>query len=308
MGDPTQNCIGPSSPQDTRKKRWWHGKIPAKVLPLGASLLPTGFILGAYFHADSYGLLQLKNNTEVPFVSDIGNHKPHSSVFTLGLSVSAVFGLFLILVRHEQVNKLYNSERSKADLFKVSLFKVILFQVTMLHVNMVSSVIGLLGILGELIVAAFQLSSHFTMHYLGAMMYFIPTAIFMCLQTFVTYKTMQMNDGKENLPQQRKKCISQQIETKMLIVRTVLSGVLIVCMIIFSVFLLPSLSAYNRTGYSVAQLAEWFMLISIILFMLTFLFDFKGLTCSIHVEDLKENDNMHVDGIATDSVKYTVEI
>ena len=309
MGDKAQNAGGPSSPQDTRKKRWRHGNIRAIILPLGASLLPTGFLLGAYFHADSYDLLQLKNNTDVPFVSDIGNHRPHSSVFTFGLSIGAMFGLWLILVRHDQVNKLYKNERSKADLFEVSLFKVIQFKVTMFHVNMVSSGIGLLGILGELIVAAFQLSSHFTMHYIGAMMHFIPTMFFMFLQTFITYKAMLMNERKEsNMLNQSKKCISWMNDTTMLVARAVLSGLLFVFMIIFTIFLLPSLSAYNRTGYSIAQSAEWVMLATIIAYMLTFLYDFEGLTCSVHVENLKESGSTGVDRTVIGRAENSFEV
>ena len=233
------------------KKRFMNGNILILMLPLGASVMPTVFFIGAYLHADEYNLLKLKNHTDVPYISDIGNYKPHSSVFSFGLSLGAMFGFWLILVRHIQVEKLYENTGSKA--------------------NLAASICGLLGILGELVVSSFQLSSHFTIHYLGAFSLFFSIMIFMFIQTFITHR---------NLPKEGKR----KYAVTLVIVRGVLSALLLISIVLFGTFLLPSLSAYNRKGYSVAQSAEWVMLGCVILFMLTFLYDFKDLICEVNLK------------------------
>ena len=254
------NTDGPKMPQENNavdsslKNRWKSGNILIILLPLGSGLLPAAFLIGAYFHADNFDLLRLKNNTDVPYISDVGNYTPHSSVFTFGLSMSALFGMWLITVRYLQVKCLYHNTGSKA--------------------NFCSLIAGYLGILGELIVGSFQLSSHFTLHYLGAFLHFVAIMIFMGLQTFITHRNIN-NEGK------RKYAVA------LVIVRGLLSSGLLMCLVVFGVFLLPSLSKYNRKGYSVAQGAEWAMLVSVVLFMLTFLYEFIDLTCTVVVADFK---------------------
>ena len=262
-----QGMEGPNSQQ--KKRTWRNGNFLIIMVPLGASILPAVFLLGAYSHADAYDLLRLKNDTDVPYISDIGNYKPHSSVFTFGLSLGAMFGFWLILVRHIQVEKVYENTGSKA--------------------NLAASICGSFGILGELIVGSFQLSSHFTIHYLGAFMHFVSIMIFMFIQTFITHRNIPSLGVKEIIWGQSKKSIYiSKLNRKSLTIlayfRGLLSILLLVSVLIFAVFLLPSLSKYNRTGYSVAQIAEWFMFVFVILFMLSFLYDFKDLTCSVHVD------------------------
>ena len=249
---------GPSSePEDdsSLKRRWFNGNILVMFLPLGASVLPIVFLLGAYAHAHQFDLMELKNNTDVPYISDIGDKKPHSSVFTLGLSFGAMFGFWLILVRHIQVDKIFDNTRSKA--------------------NRSATFFGLIGILGELTVAAFQLSSHRIMHYLGAFVLFAFTMIYMFIQTYITHRNMlKMGNAKYG--------------KALVIFRVILCVVLLMSLVMFGTFLLPSLSAYNRIGYSVAQSAEWAMLGCVIVFMLSFLYDFKDLTCFVDVGVLKD--------------------
>ena len=249
---------GPSiEPEDesSLKRRWFNGNILVICLPLGASILPSVFLLGAFLHADQFNLMKLKNNTDVPYISDIGDKKPHSSVFTLGLSFGAMFGFWLILVRHIQVDKIFDDTGSKANRF--------------------ATFFGLMGILGELTVAAFQLSSHFIMHYLGAFVLFAFIMIYMFIQSYITHRNLlKMGNVK--------------YAKALVIFRVILCVVLLMSLVIFGTFLLPSLSPYNRKGYSVAQSAEWAMLGCVIIFMLTFLYDFKDLTCFVDVGVLKD--------------------
>ena len=263
--DPSAN--GPNSLQQQKvesrlRQRWRTGNILIIMVPLGAAFLPALFLLSAFIHAKDLDLLRLKNQTNVPYISDVGNYKPHSSVFTFGLTLSALFGLWLIILRYLQVEHLYHNTGSKA--------------------NLCSFATGLLSILGELMVASFQLSSHSTMHYVGAFLHFASIMVFMGLQTFITHRNIE-NEGRRNCA------------VLLVILRGLLSSGLLLCLVVFGVFLLPSLSQYNRKGYSVAQGAEWAMLGCSVLFMLSFLYEFKDLACSVAVDYLENRAAVYND-------------
>lgn len=241
--------------ESSLKWRWKSGNLLIISLPLGAGIVPVTFMIGAYFHAKDSDMLKLKNNTDVPYISDIGNYKPHSSVFTFGLMMSAMFAMWLIIVRFLQVKVLYNNTKSKA--------------------NLCSFFVGMLSILGEIMVGSFQLSSQLVMHNVGAFAHFVSFMIFMCIQTFITHRNID-NTGKRNY------------DIYLVILRGLLSGGVFLCLVIFGIFFaVPSLFAYNRTGYSVAQSAEWAMLSCTVTFLLTFVYDFKDLTCSVNVSYLE---------------------
>ena len=268
-----------------------NGNILILMSPLGASVMPTVFLLSAYFHADEYDLMQLKNDTDVPYISDIGNYKPHSSVFTFGLNLSAMFGLLLILVRYMQVKRVYRNIGSKANLFGL--------------------ICGLFGILGQLIVGSFQLSSHFTMHYLGAFMHFVSIMIFMFIQTFITHRNIPKKDKYTDSKGNNNSKLSKRGMTLLAYCRWLLSILLFASVVVFGIFLDDSLSVYNRRGYSVAQSAEWVMLGCVIVYMLTFLYDFKGLKSSLDIysEDPIE-ESVKTEGIcvcSTDPIKKSVQ-
>eukprot|EP00112_Aurelia_sp_Birch-Aquarium-sp1_P009360 Seg2060.4 transcript_id=Seg2060.4/GoldUCD/mRNA.D3Y31 product="DNA damage-regulated autophagy modulator protein 2" protein_id=Seg2060.4/GoldUCD/D3Y31 len=235
------------------KGRWENGNILIMMLPIFAGGIPAIFMLGAFLHADDNNSLILKNNTKVPYISDIGNHKPHSSVFTFGLCLSAVFGLGLIIVRYFQVEFLYEKCGSKA--------------------NYCSLIFGIIAIIGEIMVASFQLSSQNIVHYFAAFMHFFFIMGYMCMQTWVTHR---------NLPYEKKRKTTGIV----IIVRAMLSCAVLMCLVLFGVFLLPSLEHYNRNDTAVAQGAEWAMLIFVILFLLTFLYDFRLLTCRVIVQHM----------------------
>ena len=235
-------------------RRWRNGNILIIMLPIFAGVMPAIFMLGAFLHADDNNSLKLKNNTKVPYISDIGNHKPHSSVFTFGLCLSAVFGLGLIIVRYFQVEFLYAKCGSKS--------------------NYCSLIFGIIAIIGEIMVASFQLSSQKVVHYFAAFLHFFFIMCYMCMQTWVTHR---------NLPYEQEKK-----KTKIVIIlRAFLSLAVLVSIVLFGVFLLPSLEHYNRNSNAVAQGAEWAMLSFVILFLLTFLYDFRSLTCRVIVEHMQ---------------------
>eukprot|EP00112_Aurelia_sp_Birch-Aquarium-sp1_P004139 Seg1470.3 transcript_id=Seg1470.3/GoldUCD/mRNA.D3Y31 product="DNA damage-regulated autophagy modulator protein 2" protein_id=Seg1470.3/GoldUCD/D3Y31 len=235
-------------------RRWRNGNILIMMLPIFAGVMPAIFMLGAFLHAADNNSLILKNNTKIPYISDIGNHKPHSSVFTLGLCLSAVFGLALIIVRYFQVEFLYEKCGSKA--------------------NYCSLICGIIAIIGEIMVASFQLSSQNIVHYFAAFLHFFFIMVYMCMQTFVTYR---------NLPYEGERKLKTRI---VIILRAISSSAVLLCLVLFGVFLLPSLEHYNRNGNAVAQGAEWAMLSFVILFLLTFLHDFRSLTCRVIVQHM----------------------
>ena len=232
-------------------RRWRKGNILIIMLPIFAGVMPAIFMLGAFLHADDNNSLKLKNNTKVPYISDIGNHKPHSSVFTFGLCLSAVFGLGLIIVRYLQVKK-YKKCGSKS--------------------NYCSLIFGIIAIIGEIMVASFQLSSQKVVHYFAAFLHFFFIMCYMCMQTWITHRNLPPDEQEKQ-------------KTKIVIIlRAFLSLAVLMSIVLFGVFLLPSLEHYNRNSAAVAQGAEWAMLSFVILFLLTFLYDFRSLTCRVSVE------------------------
>ncbi|XP_065679001.1 uncharacterized protein LOC105846697 [Hydra vulgaris] len=102
----------------------------------------------------------------LPFISEIGNNKPQSSILTFGLSLSAILTFAVILIRFLQVKH---------------------FFITRQFENISSFVAGALLVFGNFLVISFQLSSHTVIHYFGATLYFLGTFFYCILQTKISY-------------------------------------------------------------------------------------------------------------------------
>ena len=175
----------------------------------------------------------------LPYISDTGDLKPQSSVFTLFMGLSCFFTFAIILVRYYQV-KYFKS-------YRVKCYKA----------NEASFYSGTIFVFGKLIVASFQLSSNIVIHFLGAGMYFLGASIFAVLQLYITYH----NQYKES-------CLY------LMYIRGVCCTGMIISMVVVGIFVIPALSIHNRDGENVAQGAEWTIAIFKSIFMLTFLHDF----------------------------------
>lgn len=187
----------------------------------------------------------------LPFISDMGDSPPESSVFTLGLSISCFFTLMVIIVRYNQVKCIYYNGWKAND---------------------TSIYFGVIFVLGKLIIASFQLSSNKLVHYLGAALYFIGTTVYVALQVYITHKNIK------------------KTSRAVLYIRAVTFVGMFFSAILFAVFFgVPSLKVYNRYGANVAQGAEWSFAVLKMAFMLTFLYDFWNVDVSFNIK-FKERD------------------
>jgi Frag1/DRAM/Sfk1 family. len=106
-----------------------------------------------------------------PYISDVGDCKPQSSVFTFGMVMSGCISFIIFFFRYLQVRNFY-AAREKA--------------------NFASIITGVVLVVGKFMAISFQLSSHKLVHYFGALGYFLGTFIYVCLQTRISYQKDQL--------------------------------------------------------------------------------------------------------------------
>ena len=211
-------------------------------LPILNAVIPIVFLISSYLYALNNTVPYLPTNQDVPFISDIGNEKPQSSLFTFGMSLSAYFTLGTVLVRFCQIQH-----------FLVKLDGL---------VNYISLVAGLLFILGKIMVVSFQISSQKSAHFVGAGLYVIFATAYAVMQTVISYKN---------------KTLYGRYKNHLIIVRIVFVIGMLVGTLLFGIFLFPNLIKYNRKGYSVSQSGEWLFASCKLCFMFTFVLDFWSL-------------------------------
>ena len=238
----------------TLKTRFKTGNLLLLALPICAATIPVVFILATFIHADQNSSLLLLNRTSTPYISDIGNFKPHSSVFTLGLVLGAFFMLGVVIVRFYQVRYF----------FRLSL--------KTRRSNFAGLVAGVCATFGMICVSAFQLSSHHSVHFISASIYFLSFSCYAVLQTWITSKQMRLDKSK--------------CRTAIFCIRLAFTIGTSVNFLLFGIFLLPELSRFNRTGYSVAQIGEWISVSCIVGFLLTFVYDFWSIRPQVSVQDI----------------------
>ena len=206
-------------------------------LPSGALIIPAFFIVLSYFVGNLLNTLELPPNSNVPYISDVGNDIPQSSIFTFGLNLSVFFTLGIIITRYYQVKTLF--ARNDGRMNDAGLFA------------------GLIFLIGKLMVAAFQIKSMQVAHFLGAGLYVLFGTVYGGIQSFISYENRKFNHG----------CV-------VVFIRIVLTVGMFAGGTVFAIFQIPSLHKYNRINYSVAQWGEWCWAISKTLFMLSFVEDF----------------------------------
>ncbi len=212
------------------------------LLPIGAFLTPALFVVAAYLYAEYRGTLVLPKSRKVPFISDIGDSTPQNSIFVFGLVLSSYFTLAVVIVRFFQ---------TKYFIPKIGSC-----------INSLGLILGILIVLGKLSVASFQLSEHFVCHFVGAGIYVACSVSYVILQFAVFLKD-------ETLAETHRRVLAFM---RGFLLIGIISG-----MVVFGVFLLPSLVKYNQRNYSVAQSGEWCFAACKLLFMLTFVVEFRNL-------------------------------
>ncbi|XP_012554608.2 transmembrane protein 150A [Hydra vulgaris] len=195
---------------------------------------------------------QTVNSTYTPFVSEAGDQKPNSSIFTLGLSLSGMMTMVIIIIRFYQV-KFYFTERNEC----------------FSRINNFSLICGITLVFGEFIVAAFQLSNITPIHFLGAGMNFLGAVLYCGTQCYFT---------------------SQNPKT-IFFFRVISTVTMAFSSMVFVVFMVPPLTRHNRNGENIAQTFEWILVTCQLIFMLTFLYDFRRLEVEFRFKQIDPQDS-----------------
>ena len=180
----------------------------------------------------------------LPFISDLGDLRPESSVFSFFITLSCYFSWCIFIVRYFQVKEIYSQ---------------------CLKTNLFSLYVGAVLIVGKIMVSAFQLTNIKSVHFIGAGLYFAGVTLYISCQVYITFNN------------------ETRWRTLLLVVRIVCLIVMVINSIIFTVFMAPGMEKYNRGGANVAQTAEWLMAIFKMVFVFSFLGDFWGTKVSFHV-------------------------
>jgi len=211
--------------------------IAIPVLHIVLSLL---FVIGSYFYArDVSGTSFMEQGNNVPFISELGDKQPQSSLFTFGLVLTSFTSLGIVATRFFQVKHFFVKYDGR--------------------LNVASLVVGMVFILGKVMTACFQQTSQRAVHFTAAAVYVLLASVYAVIQTFITYKNRTLYCRRENL---------------ILLLRLFCTLGMISGTILFLVFLLPDLRKYNKSGKSVSQGGEWFFVVCKMLFMLSFVSDF----------------------------------
>ena len=204
-------------------------------IPIGITVISIGTVILAYYCGVQSG--SLAPLPFIPFISDLGNDKPASSVFTLGITLIAQLNLFLVIFAYCYVRDTYG---------------------TCKRANKASLVMGLVLVLGKLVVGAFQLTSVKDIHFFGAALYFIGSVMFAIFQSHI---------ARVNVP---------QCPSLLYWFRLICTSLMSISLVVFMVFLVPVLTKHNRNGANIGQIAEWCFSISKTLFTLSFIYEFSG--------------------------------
>ena len=211
--------------------------IAIPILHIVLSLL---FVIGSYLYArDISGTSFMEQGHNVPFISELGNKQPQSSLFTFGLVLTSFTSLGIVATRFFQVKHFFVKYDGR--------------------LNVAALVVGMVFILGKIMTACFQQTSQRAVHFTAAAVYVLLASVYAVIQTFISYKNRTLYCRRENL---------------VLLLRVFCTLGMILGTILFLVFLLPDLRKYNKSGKSVSQGGEWFLVVCKMLFMLSFVSDF----------------------------------
>lgn len=226
----------------SRPKYKWRGpSLGNKLLiamPICHVFLSAIFTIFSYVYAyEKHGNSFIEGT--IAFISDLGDKKPQSSLFTFGMVLTAFLSLGIVLTRYFQVKHFFVKYDGA--------------------LNLASLLVGILFVLGKILTSCFQLSSQRETHFAGAAIYVLFASVYAVIQTLITYKNRTLF-GKRVLI--------------LIVSRVLLTSGMVIGTVLFLIFLHPDLLKYNKNGLAVSQGSEWFFAVCKMLFMLTFVADF----------------------------------
>lgn len=182
----------------------------------------------------------IKAEPYIPHLSEVGQ----SSMFTLGLSLSAILNLVILVIRFYQVKEI--PDRA-------------------VKVNHFSLSIGFIFILGKMITAVYWLSVNTIVHYTGCGLYFIGFFFYIVTQVYITRNYIPHTNN----------CIA--------FLRTACCVVFLTGLLAFIVLMTPFFSEFNQSYNYIAPICEWTVVITKAVFILTLAYDFWTLGLNIEV-------------------------
>ncbi|KAG9260746.1 DNA damage-regulated autophagy modulator protein 2 [Astyanax mexicanus] len=193
----------------------------------------------------------------VPYISDTGTVAPERCVFGLMLNVSAFLGIATMYVRYKQVQALTDLDQKRVHLL-----------------NSAGFVLGCTSSVGMCVVANFQKTTLFSMHLVGAVLTFGVGALYVLVQTLLSF-SMQPHIHGKNI-----------FWTRLTLCFWTFSS--IISMFVSSLIMYSSLPGVDvpkklhweptDPGYAAhmaSTVSEWSLAFSFISFFLTYIRDFK---------------------------------
>ncbi|XP_034984111.1 DNA damage-regulated autophagy modulator protein 1 isoform X1 [Zootoca vivipara] len=254
---------GERQPLIPRGRRWrWQQRQPRMpCCTQGAAFVPTLLVVwsSASFIL-SYVIAVLEGHVEplFPYISDTGAKPPESGIFGFMINISAFLGAVTMYARYLIVKEQNDVIRFVSPCF-----------------NLLALFVGWIGCVGMGIVASFQELAVPAVHDGGALLAFVSGALYIVLQTVISYKSY---------PQWTSLCTCH---TRL--VFSIMTWVAIIPMIACASLVSITKIEWNPgekdyVFHFVSALCEWVVAFSFVFFFLTFIGDFQGVTIRITTE------------------------
>ncbi|XP_072522046.1 DNA damage-regulated autophagy modulator protein 2b [Salminus brasiliensis] len=240
---------------------WWFQEGMC-FLPVALVIWTAATFIFAYITAVSLGHV----DPLVPYISDTGTMAPERCVFGIMLNVSAFLGIATMYVRYKQVQALIGLEQKRLHLL-----------------NTTGLLLGCTSSFGMCVVANFQKTTLFSLHLVGAMLTFGVGALYILVQTVLSYFMQPHVHGKK------------MFWTRLTLCIWTFSS--IISMFVSSVIMYSSLSGVDvpkklhwdptDTGYAAhmaSTVSEWSLAFSFVSFFLTYIRDFKKINLRMEAE------------------------
>ncbi|NXW07073.1 DRAM2 protein, partial [Fregetta grallaria] len=228
---------------------WWFQQ--------GLSFLPVALVVwSAASFVFSYITAIVLHHVDplVPYISDTGTIPPERCLFGIMLNISAFLGMATMYVRYKQVYAL-NPEKSK-----------------IIKLNKFGLTLGLMSCFGLCIIANFQKCILYYIHVVGACLTFGVGAIYMLVQTVLSYLMQPEVHSKD--------IFWIRLTTLLWCCSSIVSSILLLCRAfhtdcVFS----PSLTiTQGYTAHLISTVSEWSLAFSFLSFFLTYIRDFQKIS------------------------------
>lgn len=247
---------------------WWFQKgvcaLPAILVIWASATFIINYVIAVLMgHVDAI----------VPYISDTSTNPPERCLFGFMLSISSVLGIATVYVRYKQVQSLALGGEHK------------------LHsLNLAGLVLGIMSSLGMCVVGNFEKTAVISMHLFGAGLTFGMGALYILVQTGVSYHMQPRFHGRDILWART----AVGVWTLASVITAFVSSVILYDD-------LPGVDVTHKlhwrpeeTGYTahlVSAVAEWSLAFSFISFFLTYIRDFQKI--ELHVQALLLSNNLY---------------